>query len=42
MVIDTASELGVEAMLKTSLGKNNKKRNNNNNNNNSKPKQKSP
>ena len=41
LVADTASELGAEAMLKTSLRKNNKKRNNNNSNNN-KPQQKFP
>jgi len=41
LVAHTASELGVEAMLKTSLRENNNKRNNNNSNN-SKPQQKSP
>ena len=40
LIADTASELGAEAMLKTSLRKINKKRNNNNNN--SKLQQKSP
>ena len=41
LVADNASELGVEAMLKTSLRKNNKKRNNNSSSSN-KPQQKSP
>ena len=40
LVADTASELGAEVMLKTSLRQNNNKKRNNNNNN--KPQQKSP
>jgi hypothetical protein len=38
LVAGSTSELGAEALLKTSLRKNNKKRNSNNN----KPQQKSP
>ena len=44
LVADTASELGAEAMLKTSLrnNNNNKRNKNNKNSSSSKPQQKSP